>query len=458
MRLHRFVHRSRLAVSSDEAFCWHTRPGAFERLTPPWEPVSVLERSGGIENGARAVLRMGLGPFGVRWVAEHRDYVQGRQFRDVQVRGPFAAWRHTHRVTPLAEACCDLEDEVEYALPLAPFGELFGGAFTRRRLGRMFRYRHAVTEQDLLAHRRFHGVARMKIAITGSTGLIGASLCPFLTTGGHEVVRLVRKPGRLAADEVRWEPGGGRLEAAALDGVDAVVHLAGESVAGRWTATKKAAIHDSRVEGTRLLAGALAQSARPPRVLVCASAIGYYGDRGAASLEEDAAPGAGFLADVCREWEAAAEPARAAGIRVVHLRIGVVLSAAGGALATMLTPFRLGLGGVVGSGDQYMSWIALDDVVGALHHALMTEELNGAVNAVAPNPVTNREFTKTLGRVLSRPTILPVPAFAARLTFGEMADEILLASTRVVPARLLAARYDFRFPRLEDALRHLLGR
>jgi hypothetical protein len=447
-----------LPVSAEDAFRWHGRPGAFERLTPPWEAVRVEEKSGGIEDGARVVLRMGAGPLAVRWVAEHCDYVEGRQFRDVQVSGPFALWRHTHRVTPAAPAGCELEDEIEYALPFAPFGDLVAGAFTRRKLNRMFRYRHRVTEQDLLAHQRFKGVARMKIAITGSSGLIGKVLVPFLSTGGHDVARLVRKQGRLAADEIRWDPAAARLDAAALEGIDAVVHLAGESVAARWTAAKKAAIRDSRVEGTRLLAKTLAELSRPPKALIAASAIGYYGDRGPTALEEDAAPGAGFLAEVCREWEAAADPARQAGIRVAHMRIGVVLSTAGGALATMLTPFRLGAGGVVGGGDQYMSWIALDDVVGALHHALMTKELSGPVNTVAPNPVTNRDFTKTLGRVLSRPTLFPVPAFAARLAFGEMADELLLSSTRVVPARLTASGYEFRFPRLEEALRHLLGR
>jgi uncharacterized protein (TIGR01777 family) len=458
MRPRRFVHRSLLPAGADEVFRWHGRPGALERLTPPWESVRIEAKSGGIEDGARVVLRMGAGPLALRWVAEHCDYVEGRQFRDVQVSGPFALWRHTHRVTPAAGATCELEDEIDYALPLPPFGELVAGAFTRRKLDRMFRYRHRVTEQDLRAHQRFKGVAGMKIAITGCNGLIGRALAAFLSTGGHDVVRVVRKQGRAADDEIRWDPAAGRLDASALEGIDAVVHLAGESIASRWTAAKKAAIRNSRVDGTRLLAGKLAELSRPPKTLVCASAIGYYGDRGSTVLEEDAAPGGGFLAEVCREWEAAADPARQAGIRVAHPRFGVVLSPAGGALATLLTPFRLGLGGVVGSGDQYMSWIALDDVVGALHHTLMTAELAGAVNVAAPHPVTNREFTRTLGEVLSRPTILPLPAFAARLALGEMADELLLSSTRVAPARLAATGYEFRFPELENALRHLLGR
>ncbi len=244
----------------------------------------------------------------------------------------------------------------------------------------------------------------------------------------------------------------------ALEGVDAVVHLAGENIAERWTAAKKARIRDSRVKGTQLLCETLTRLSSPPKVLVSASAIGYYGDRGEETLTDDSPPGRGFLPEVCRAWEAATEPARQQGLRVVQLRLGVVLSVAGGALAKMLPPFRLGLGGVLGSGRQYMSWIALDDVVGTLQHAVVTDALQGPTNAVAPRAVTNQEFTKTLGKVLGRPTAMPLPAFAARLMFGEMADELLLASARVQPTKLLASGYQFRYPELAEALRHLLAR
>lgn len=297
----------------------------------------------------------------------------------------------------------------------------------------------------------------MKVLVTGSTGLVGSALVPFLLTSGHQVARLVRSPPTAGGD-VHWDPAAGRLEPTNLEGLDAVVHLAGERITGRWTAAKKARIRSSRVQGTRLLAETLARLARPPKTLVCASAIGYYGDRGDEVLREESPSGAGFLAEVCREWEAAARPAAEKGIRVVHLRIGVVLSAAGGALALMLTPFKLGLGGRVGSGQQYMSWIAIDDLAGIIQHALTNESLRGPVNAVAPRAITNREFTKTLGRVLGRPTVFPMPAFAARLAFGQMADELLLASARVEPARLIASGYKFRTPELEAALRHLLGK
>jgi uncharacterized protein len=298
----------------------------------------------------------------------------------------------------------------------------------------------------------------MKILVSGASGLIGSVLVPTLSQGGHQVRRLVRKSGRLATDEIGWDPAAGRIDTAALEGFDAVVHLAGENVAGgRWTAQRKADIRNSRVQGTQLLAEALAGIARPPRVLASASAIGIYGHRGTQILEEDAASGSGFLAEVCREWEASTEAAERSGIRVVHLRIGVVLSAAGGALGAVLPLFRIGAGGVVGDGDQYLSWIAIDDVVAAIQHVLRSDAMSGAVNVVAPNPVTNREYTKALGRVLSRPTFVPLPAFAARLMFGEMADELLLSSTRVSPQQLLGSGFDFAFPQLDDALRHLLG-
>jgi len=297
----------------------------------------------------------------------------------------------------------------------------------------------------------------MKILVSGSTGLVGSALVPFLLTGGHQVARLVRSQPT-AGGEVPWDPAAGRLEATNLEGLDAVVHLAGERITGRWTAAKKARIRSSRVQGTRLLAEALAGLKQPPKTLVCASAIGYYGNRGDEVLREDSPSGAGFLAEVCREWEAAARPAAEKGIRVVQLRIGVVLSPAGGALARMRTPFKLGLGGRIGNGKQYMSWIAIEDLTGAIHHALTNESLRGPVNAVAPRSVTNLEFTKTLGRVLGRPTLFPLPAFAARLAFGEMADELLLASTRVEPTKLVSSGYRFRAPELEGALRHLLGK
>ena len=302
----------------------------------------------------------------------------------------------------------------------------------------------------------------MKIIVTGSSGLIGSALVQSLTARGDAVTCLVREkrgaPRVAGTREVLWSPARGELNAAELEGHDAVVHLAGDPIAeGRWTDEKKRRIRESRVQGTTLLAETLARLSAPPRVLLTASAVGYYGDRGGELLTEASAAGTDFLSGVCREWEASAEAAKAAGMRVVKLRFGVVLSGAGGALTKMLTPFKMGVGGKIGSGEQYMSWIALDDAVGAILHALAHEELEGAVNVVAPRAVTNAEFTKTLGGVLGRPTIFAVPAFAARLAFGEMADAALLASQRAEPSQLKATSYTFKYPELEGALRHVLA-
>ncbi|MCK6439611.1 MAG: TIGR01777 family oxidoreductase [Planctomycetes bacterium] len=296
----------------------------------------------------------------------------------------------------------------------------------------------------------------MKIAITGSTGLIGQALIPRLLAQGCEVIRFSRSRDPIGA--VYWNPEGGEIDQAALEGVDAIIHLAGEPVAsGRWTKAKKARIRDSRVKGTQLLAQTLARLQKKPEVLLCGSAVGFYGDRSGATMIEDSSPGEGFLAATCVEWEASAKPAEDAGIRVVYLRTGIVLSPGGGALGKMLPAFKFGLGGRLGSGKQYMSWIAMDDMVRGIEFALDQSSLRGPVNFTAPNPVTNAEFTNTLARVLRRPAFLPVPALALRAIFGEMAKEALLASTKVQPRKLQDSGFSFEYTMLESALRHLLG-
>jgi uncharacterized protein (TIGR01777 family) len=296
------------------------------------------------------------------------------------------------------------------------------------------------------------------IAVSGASGLIGTALVQELNQRGHRVTPMVRRvagPG-----EISWDPAGGRLDPADLEGADGVIHLAGENVAARWTRARKARIRESRVNGTRLLSETLAGLRQPPAVLVSASAVGIYGNRRDEPLTEASSPGdpSDFLVSVAREWEAATAPARAAGIRVVHARFGIVLSPKGGALKKMLPPFRLGLGGRIADGSQWMSWISLDDAVGAVLHLLSTDTLRGAVNTTAPEPVTNRDFTRALGRVLGRPTPFPVPAAVLRLVLGEMADSTLLTSARVLPSRLLESGYRFRYPDLESALRHVLGK
>lgn len=300
-----------------------------------------------------------------------------------------------------------------------------------------------------------------RIAITGANGLVGSALAKLLARDGAEVTSVVRRRGAAGNANVRealWDPGAGTIDGAALEGLDAVVHLAGENIAsGRWTPASKERLVASRVDGTRLLCRTLATLRRPPRVLVSASATGFYGDRGELELDEDSEAGHGFLADLCRSWEAETAAARDAGIRVVNLRIGVVMTPEGGALAQMLTPFRFGVGGRLGPGTQYMSWISLDDLLAAIAHCIATPGLKGPVNAVAPGPVTNAELTRALAAALGRPALLPVPAFALRVLLGEMADELLLASTRVLPRRLLASGFAFRHPALDAALAAMLG-
>lgn len=298
----------------------------------------------------------------------------------------------------------------------------------------------------------------MRILVSGSSGLVGSALIPSLTAAGHDVVRLVRsKSANRSKELASWDPAKGQIDVSGLSDIDAVVHLAGESIAsGRWNAERKARIRDSRIQGTRLLAETLAKLPAPPKVFVCASAIGFYGDRGDEVLSESSSPGTGFLADVCREWETACDPLQRSGTRVVNLRFGVVLSRQGGALKQMLLPFQMGAGGILGNGKQYMSVVSLKDAVGVIEFVLGNSGVAGPVNVVCPQPVTNYDYTKALGKVLHRPTIFPVPGFAARLAFGEMADALLLSSSRVVPDRLLAAGYQFRDPTVEAALRSAL--
>lgn len=446
----KFTFRTPMPVSADELYAWHARPGAFERLNPSFDPVEVEERTGGLEVGARTVIRMKVGPVPQRWVAEHTAHEPGRMFRDEQLDGPFRKWVHTHRFEPKPDGTSELVDELEVELPLGGLGSLFAGGFTKSTVERMFAYRHALTRADLARHARFAERPRQVVAVTGASGLVGSELIPFLTTGGHQA-HGVRRTGTV-------------LDASLLKGATAVVHLAGAGVADeRWTDARKKLLVESRVAYTKQLVEALARLPERPKVLVSATAIGVYGDRGDEVLDEGSTPGgregpAGFLAGLCLDWEAAANEARALGIRVVNLRIGLVQSAKGGALAKLLTPFKAGAGGPVGSGKHWQSWISAEDLLGAIHHAIFTESLEGPVNAVGPAPVTAAEYAKVLGRVLHRPAIAPVPAFALRAMFGELADGAILASQRVLPKRLEASGFEFLHRDLEAALRFTLGR
>jgi uncharacterized protein len=432
----------------DDVFAWHARPGAFHRLSPPWSPMRLVNEATSLKNG-RATLAL---PGGLRWVAQHQAelYDPPRRFVDaISSDGPASLpariavrWRHIHDFEDTGDGRTRVIDRVETPVPASA-------------LRPMFAYRHRQLADDVASHRLAaeHGLAPVTVAITGSSGLVGSALAAFLSTGGHRVIRLVR--GAAKDNERQWNPDDPDPEL--LAGVEAVIHLAGASIAGRFTDSHRKAIRDSRIGPTRKLAEA---AARSRAALICASAIGYYGyDRGDDNLTEETERGDGFLADVVAEWEDATAPACEAGVRVVNVRTGIVQSPRGGTLKLMRPLFSAGLGGRLGDGRQWLSWIGIDDLLDVYHRALWDTELAGPVNAVAPQPVRNSDYTRTLAHVLHRPAMLPVPPLGPRLLLGEQgARELATASQRVTPDKLNHAGHRFRQPDLDQALRHLLGR
>lgn len=452
-----FQFRSEMPASASEVWAWHASPGAFERLMPPWQDIRVIRREGGIDDGGTLLMELPIGPARVRWLARHEGAVVGRQFVDEQIEGPFKKWRHSHRFAPLDADRSALEDHIHFRLPGGALGHRIGTPFVQAEMARLFPWRHARTRLDLRRHKAV-GLAPMKILVSGASGLIGEQLCAFLSTGGHTIARLVREKPQAGSRDVEWHPDRWEIDAQALEGFDAVIHLAGENVAQRWTPEAMAAILDSRRQGTRLLAEALAKLTQKPAHFLSASAVGYYGDRGDDPVDEaDRLAGTGFLAEVTQAWELATRPAAEAGIRTANLRFGVVLTPRGGALQKMLPAFKFGLGGAIGSGNQYMSWIGLDDLLGAVLHVLATPGLTGPVNLTSPQPVTNREFTHVLGKALRRPTLFPLPAGVVLGLFGDMGKAMLLEGQRVVPGQLLETGFKFETPYLAEALRWELG-
>jgi uncharacterized protein (TIGR01777 family) len=453
-----FSLTTRIARPAEEVFAWHERPGAFERLCPPWEKVEPVSSTGGLRDGARVTVRNKIGPFSATWCVEHRDYAAGVEFRDVQLSGPFAEWDHVHRFEPDGPDACWLTDSIRYRIPGGTPARFVAGRFVRGKLERLFAWRHATTKADLERASNAGSWKPRRILVAGASGSVGRALVPFLTTQGHTVVRLVRRAAR-SADEVSWNPSEENLDTAAIEGVDAIINLSGEAVAaGRWTQARRLRIMSSRVDATRTLVKAIRESRRKPEVLINASAVGFYGDRGDDELTEQSEIGHGFLAEVCLAWETHAEGAARVGVRTAQMRFGIVLTPQGGALAKLLPVFRAGLGGRMGDGRQWMSWVSVDDAIGAILHVIENPQCSGPVNTVAPVPVTNAEFTMTLGEILHRPTVFTVPASILRLGLGAMADETLLESARALPTKLAATGYRFRHTELSKALRHVLGR
>lgn len=437
---------------------WHFHAGALDRLAPPWMPIRILQHANAMAPGAEARVQVRVAGVPLEVTSRHRDAVAGTGFTDEQVKGPFARWVHRHTFLPHDEHQSALEDRVDYELPGAPIGQAVCGGWINRCLERAFVWRHQRTRNDLHHHQPFLG-ERLRVAVSGTNGVVGGALVPFLTTGGHDVRRIVRANANKSRGDILWNQDTRQLDVHALEGLDAVVHLAGAGIADKhWSAERKAVIRDSRVEGAAAIARALASLRNPPRVFICASATGFYGARAPdEELTESSSAGEGFLPEICLAVERATEPASNAGIRVVHLRIGIVLTPLGGMLGKMRLPFSLGVGGPVGGGRQVLSWIDLDDMLGVIRF-VMSKPVHGPVNAVAPEPVSNREFGSTLGSVMHRPAIAPLPAFAVRAMLGEMGQTLILQGARVLPARLQEMGFKWTMPSLRHALEFELGR
>lgn len=450
-----FEFQSIFPCGVDELYNWHARRGALERLIPPWEKTTVVRRKGGLDPGGEVELRMHAGPIPFRWIAHHIENSPGEKFRDIQYKGPFSSWSHTHTFKPEGGNAL-LEDRIEYSLPVQSLLPSFIKRHVETTLLRTFEHRRRVLTADLELHSRCRKKP-LKILISGATGVLGRALTPFLTTGGHEVWTLVRRKPVPDKNELYWNPQNGEIDD--LPYFDAVIHLAGEYIGlGRWTDEKKKVIVESRTKGTTLLARKIAAQPNPPKVFLSASAVGFYGNTGDAVLDENLRSGEDFISEVCRLWEEAAMPAATAGIRTVLMRIGVSLSPQGGALQRLLSTSPFGLIRSFGSGNQYISWISTEDTTAAIYHAICCESLHGPVNICAPHPVTNSAFMKKLSEITGRPLLFSVPTILLKAIYGQMARDILLSGCRASCRKLQESGFIFRHTSLDEALSDMLGK
>jgi len=453
----RYEHYTVVDGAQADVFAWHERKGAFQRLMPQWEVAEVVRADDNLEDGALRVFRFPMGPIKMTWESEHYGYEPPNKFQDKMNRGPFRSWEHTHNFEHV-DGKTIVSDIVDYRLPLGLLGRIFGGGMVKKRIQRMFKAREKRLVQDLKHHSMFGHIERKRILVAGSSGLIGTQLVAFLDTGGHDVWRLVRRKTAEGENEIQWDPDSGIIDASQLEGFDVIIHLGGVGIGDkRWSKKRKKLIRDSRYHSTKLLSQTIASLSNKPELFMVSSAIGWYGERGEEELSEQSSSGEGFLPEICKDWEMAADGAKQAGVRTIHLRTGIVLSAVGGALEKMLLPFKLGGGGPMGNGKQWMSWITLDDQIYAMNHLLMDGVSEGAYNLTSPNPIRQKGFAKKLGKVLRRPAFMPLPKFVIRILFGEMGVKLTLDSQRVYPNRLIDQGYEFLHPNLEDGLRDALG-
>ncbi len=453
----RFVTRVRLKETPEAVFEWHQGRGVVERLTPPWIAYDHLVRRGGLEVGATTSMTLKWGPFSVDWHSVHTRCVEGSLFTDTMEKGPFHSFEHTHCFEAAEGGGCLLTDSLSYRLPVDRLSHPVMGSVVERDLERMFRYRHLITARDI-ASRMADGSASLKtVVVSGASGVIGSVLVPWLRSQGHRVLTLVRR--KTVGDmEIFWDPARGILDPMSLEGCDVIIHLAGENIGdGRWTPEKRARIIRSRVDGTALLARTASRLEQAPPLFLCASAVGYYGNRHGVAVTESDPSGEAFISEVCRQWEAAAEAhwTRPGG-RLVILRIGVVLTPSGGAMKRLLPLFKMGLGGGFGRGDQYMSWVSMEDVLGAMAHIMGTPDLSGPVNLTAPHPLTNRRVTEALARGVHRSVFINLPSGLVTAMFGDMGREVLLDGVKALPHALLQSGYQFIHPTLDALLDEVL--
>lgn len=457
-----FIKSTKIPATNKDAFDYHAREGALERLVPPWSILTVTSHEGDIRDGAISTFNVSLGLIGFKWTAVHFGHLQDRQFQDKMVKGPFQSWIHTHSFIPDEIGHCIMEDKIAYSPLFGKLGPILLNNTIQNNLNQLFHYRHRILSNDINLWKIAGRSKGQKILITGSHGLIGSSLIPLLTAAGeHKITRLARplsNHNNTNSHSIVWDPSDDKVNVKELEGFDVVVHLAGENIFGRWTDSKKQRILESRIKSTRLLCDSLIKLANPPSTLICASATGFYGNQGNEVLTEGSKPGFGFLSDVCRKWEESTETARDAGIRVVNTRFGVVLTPKGGMLQKLLALSRFGLVLRLGDENQHISWVSIEDVIGSIFYSIINSSIRGPVNVVSPNPVTNLEFSKTLARIVKSKIMLPISQKLARMMLGELADAMITSSALVVPNKLSSAGYRFVNPDLEDTLRLLLGR